>query len=77
MSQKNLEIFKQVLVKSTLLQERLKPVLDKGSFVQLLVELGAERGYTFTAEEVELSVLEPAPVAAASQFRVQSIKMIW
>lgn len=77
MSQENLETFKQVLVKSTLLQEKLKPALDKESFVQLLVELGAERGYTFTAEEVDLSVLEPAPVAATSQFRVEPIKNLW
>lgn len=77
MSQENLETLKQVLLKSTLLQERLKPALDRRSFVNLVVELGAERGYSFTAEEVELSLLEPAPLAATGQFRVEPIKNLW
>ncbi|MBD2183401.1 Nif11 family protein [Planktothrix sp. FACHB-1355] len=58
MSRESLEQFKEVLLKYTTLQERLKATADTESFVKLAVKLGEESGYSFTAEEVKEALQE-------------------
>lgn len=58
MSRESLEQFKEVVLKYTTLQERLKATADRESFVKLAVKLGEESGYYFTAEEIEEALQE-------------------
>lgn len=48
----DLEQFYQELLKDSVLQERLKAATDPESLSELAVELGKEKGYFFTKEEV-------------------------
>jgi hypothetical protein len=77
MSKENLETFQKAVLKSTLLQEKLKAALDRESLIKLAVELGTQNGYSFTAEEVDAALLKPTPVSASGRFQVQSVKDIW
>lgn len=47
-----LEQFYTELLKDSVLQERLKAATDPESLSELAVELGKEKGYSFTKEEV-------------------------
>ncbi len=48
----DLEQFYTELLKDSVLQERLKAATDPESLSELAVELGKEKGYFFTKEEV-------------------------
>lgn len=48
----NLEQFYQEVLKNPMLQERLKAATDTESLSELAVQLGKEKGYSFTKEEV-------------------------
>lgn len=48
----DLEQFYLELLKDPMLQERLKAATDPESLCELAVELGKEKGYSFTKEEV-------------------------
>jgi response regulator of citrate/malate metabolism len=52
-SQDNLEQFREAVLEDAALQETLRDVRDRKTFVALVMSLGVERGYDFTAEEVE------------------------
>ena len=58
MSRESLEQFQSAFMQNTILQEQVKATLDKQSFVSLLINLGEEAGYSFTAEEVEYFIQE-------------------
>lgn len=47
-----LEQFYQALLQDPMLQERLKAATDPDNLCELAVELGQEKGYSFTKEEV-------------------------
>ncbi|MCA1991903.1 MAG: Nif11-like leader peptide family natural product precursor [Coleofasciculus sp. S288] len=54
MSTENVEkFFFQDVENDSALQASLKAASDSGSFAQQAVQLGQEKGYSFTAEEVE------------------------
>jgi len=53
MSKANLEQFYQEVLKDQALQERFRTVAGSDSVAALAVELGQEKGYSFTAEEVQ------------------------
>lgn len=53
---KEIEQFHQLVIKDSALKERLKQSSDQESFVKLAVQLGEERGYSFTPSEVEAYV---------------------
>lgn len=48
----NLEQFRQDILKDPALQERLRTVTDRDSMVALIVQIGKEKGYNFSPEEV-------------------------
>lgn len=48
----DLEQFYTEVLKDPMLQERLKAATDPDSLCELAVELGKEKGYSFTKEEV-------------------------
>ncbi|MBD2033940.1 Nif11-like leader peptide family natural product precursor [Leptolyngbya sp. FACHB-321] len=50
---KTLEQFNQVILRDSTIQEQLKVSTDQVGFAKLMVELGAEKGYSFTTADVE------------------------
>jgi predicted ribosomally synthesized peptide with nif11-like leader len=54
----NLEYFNQVVAQDQELQEKLKAAIDPETFVKLVVDLGKEKGYSFTTQEVEKTIIE-------------------
>lgn len=56
MSKESLEQFREVVLKYTTLQERLKATANTESFIKLAVKIGEESGYSFTPEEVEAAL---------------------
>ncbi|NJP08695.1 MAG: Nif11 family protein [Leptolyngbyaceae cyanobacterium RU_5_1] len=48
----NLQQFYTEVLKDPILQERLKAATDPDSLCELAVEMGKEKGYSFTKEEV-------------------------
>jgi predicted ribosomally synthesized peptide with nif11-like leader len=48
----DLEQFYAEVLKDSVLQERLKTATSPGNLCELAVELGKEKGYSFTKEEV-------------------------
>lgn len=53
MSKEDIERFQQAFLTYTTIQEGLKAITDRDSFVEMTVELGKERECNFTAQEVE------------------------
>ena len=53
MSQETLTQFRQLVFSDTLLQEQLREITDRQEFIEQVVRLGNERGYEFTADDVE------------------------
>lgn len=58
MSKANLEQFYQEVLKDQGLQERLRTATDRDSTAALAVELGKEKGYSFTTDEVQAHIDE-------------------
>jgi predicted ribosomally synthesized peptide with nif11-like leader len=52
MSQENFEQFRQLVLQDTTLQQQLRGTSDREQLVALTQRLGAERGYSFTTEDV-------------------------
>ena len=53
MSKEGLEQFGQLLMQDPTLQKKLEEVTDQESFVRQIIQMGEEKGYSFTAEEVK------------------------
>ena len=47
------EKFRQIVLSDPSIQMRLRDLTDRNEFVSLVVELGAERGCTFTRYDIE------------------------
>jgi hypothetical protein len=56
MSEEALEQFRRAVLDSPALQARLRETSDRQSFVALMLQLGGEHGYDFTAAEVEVAL---------------------
>lgn len=56
MSMESFEQFRQIILQDTALQERLRAITDRRSFVDLLVRVGEELGCHFTPEDVEAAM---------------------
>jgi len=56
MSQENFERFRQQVLGDAALQLELREVTNQEIFVQRVRQLGEERGYSFTVEEVEAAM---------------------
>jgi Nif11 domain len=56
MSSEVLEQFRSRVLESPVLQEKLLPISNRESFCLRMVQLGAELGFNFTAEEVEAAL---------------------
>jgi hypothetical protein len=52
MPRKSLEQFRLLVLEDATLQQRLRETPDRETFILLMIESGAERGFDFTAEEV-------------------------
>jgi hypothetical protein len=53
MSHETLEQFRQLVLDDMALQERLRAVPVRAEFITLTLQLGAERGYDFTVDDIE------------------------
>ncbi|MGH9846813.1 MAG: Nif11-like leader peptide family natural product precursor [Blastocatellia bacterium] len=53
MSENGLEQFRQLALQDEALQKQLRETAGRQEFIALMLRLGAERDYGFTAEEVE------------------------
>lgn len=53
MSERELEQFCQAVLAEPALQKPLRETPDLPAFIDQMLALGAERGYTFTAEEIQ------------------------
>ncbi|HEY0003429.1 MAG TPA: Nif11-like leader peptide family natural product precursor [Pyrinomonadaceae bacterium] len=53
MSQESLDQFRLLVLEDVSLQKQLRETPDRDSFLRLMLQLGEERGYSFTAETVE------------------------
>lgn len=53
---KQVKQFHQLVLQNPPLVERLKTASNRERFVEMTVQLGAEHGYSFTANEVELYI---------------------
>lgn len=53
MSEEKLSQFRSVIFFDISLQEKLREMADREEFIRTAVELGSERGFDFTADEVE------------------------
>jgi predicted ribosomally synthesized peptide with nif11-like leader len=52
MPRESLEQFRLLVLEDATLQEHLRQTTDRETFIMLIIESGAERGFDFTAEEV-------------------------
>lgn len=52
-TQLNLEQFMYLILQETSIQEQLKSTTDVEKFLQIVVQIGRERGYVFTEEDVK------------------------
>ena len=58
MSQASLEQFRERVLHEPALQAQLRATPDKPAFIAQMLQLGAERGYEFTAAEIEAALAE-------------------
>ncbi|WP_392533428.1 Nif11-like leader peptide family natural product precursor [Nostoc sp. C117] len=58
MSKAQLETFYQEVLQDKALQERFKPLTERENVVALVMQIGRERNYNFSIEEVEAKVDE-------------------
>lgn len=56
MSRESFEQFREMVLRDTVLQERLRETPDRETFITLALRLGEERGYSFTAHDVEAAI---------------------
>ena len=61
MSTENLQKFYALINQRPDLRSQLDKLPDSGSFVQHMVQLGAENGYVFTAKELEAAIATKIP----------------
>ncbi len=54
----NFERFRLLVLNDLPLQENLRDLDEKGEFIVRVVELGAENGFVFAAEDVEEAIKE-------------------
>ena len=52
MSLDRFQPFRELVLQDPALQARLRDVVDRDEFIALVEQLGGERGYTFTGEDV-------------------------
>ena len=56
MAQDDFEQFRHQVLQDLRLQERLRDIRDREMFIQELVSLGQEQGYSFGVEEITLAL---------------------
>ncbi|MUG95829.1 Nif11-like leader peptide family natural product precursor [Scytonema sp. UIC 10036] len=58
MAKESLEQFKQVISNDVALQEKLRAIANPDTFIEQVVQLGEENGYSFTPEEAAEALAE-------------------
>lgn len=58
MSRDRLDEFRDLVLHDPELQAQLRIILDRQAFGERMVQLAAERGYYFTAEQIEIALAE-------------------
>ena len=53
---KDLERFYQAVTNEPSLNQQFESITERGDFIRRAVQLGAQKGYTFTASEVKASI---------------------
>lgn len=60
MASQNLDNFKQLVLQDTALQAKLRSASDQQDFVQQIVKIAQENGYSLTPEEVQEGLIPPS-----------------
>jgi uncharacterized protein YpbB len=71
--QENLEQFFKMAAQDLELQEKLKAASDDKAYISLVVELGKEKGYGFTSDQVATALETAARKAAESAVSVTQL----
>lgn len=58
MSRDRLDEFRDLVLHDPELQAQLRAILDRRAFVERMQQLGAERGYALTTEQIETALAE-------------------
>lgn len=58
MSRDRLDEFRDLVLHDPELQAQLRIILDRRAFSERMVQLATERGYHFTAEQIEIALAE-------------------
>ena len=58
MSRDRLDEFRDLVLHDPELQAQLRAISDRRAFSERMVELATERGYHFTAEQIEIALAE-------------------
>lgn len=58
MSRDQLDEFRDLVLHDPALQTQLRSIADRRVFIERLLQLGAERGYQLTAEQIETALAE-------------------
>lgn len=58
MSRDRLDEFRDLVLHDPELQAQLRAILDRRAFVEQMQQLGAERGYMLTTEQIEAALAE-------------------
>ena len=56
MSLESFEQFRTLVLQDQSLQERLRATADRNTFLALVVRMGEERGFQFTAQDVDAAM---------------------
>lgn len=56
MARENFDNFRRLVLQDPVLQEKLRAVSEREAFRILIVQMGGEMGFDFTAEEVEAAL---------------------
>jgi len=56
MSLESFEQFRTLVLQDQSLQERLRATTDRNTFLDLVVQMGEERGFQFTAQDVDAAM---------------------
>ncbi|WP_319423532.1 Nif11-like leader peptide family natural product precursor [Pleurocapsa sp. FMAR1] len=73
MSKANLEQLRQEVAQYPALQERLNQASDNDSLIALITEVGQEKGYSFTRQEVEEYINEMNTSQEISEEQLEAI----
>jgi predicted ribosomally synthesized peptide with nif11-like leader len=74
MAQATLEQFKEIVLGNPEIKIQLKQASDHADFIQRMVSMGSQHGYTFTSSDVELAMQND--VSATSNLSSEELEAV-